>query len=62
MDLILHVFTTPGQIMSGHDAYQALLILLNGDPWAKQKAAGSLGGAVQSGFLKKIGSDFQRTR
>lgn len=44
--MILNVFTRIGVRLSVADAYQQLIALNPNDPYAKNKAAGSLGGAV----------------
>lgn len=49
--MITHVFTTKGMTLSVADAYAALIALNSGDPYAKEKAAGSLGGSSRYGFI-----------
>ena len=44
--MILKVFTRIGVRLSIADAYQQLIALIPNVPYAKNKAAGSLGGAV----------------
>lgn len=44
--MILNVFTRIGVRLSVANAYQQLIALNPNDPYAKHKAAGSLGGAV----------------
>lgn len=45
-----------GQAMTKADIFTALLRLLLGDPYAAQKAAGALGGAVNGGYLTRNGN------
>ena len=49
--MILNVFTRIGVRLSVADAYQQLIALNPNDPYAKNKAAGSLGGAVNGGTI-----------
>lgn len=50
--MITQVFTTKGMTLSVADAYTRLIALNPGDPFAKEKAAGSLGGSSRYGFLE----------
>ena len=49
--MILNVFTRIGVRLSVANAYQQLIALNPNDPYAKHKAAGSLGGAVNGGTI-----------
>ena len=45
-----------GQTMTKAAIYTALLGRLSGDPYAREKAAGALGGAVNGGYLTRNGN------
>lgn len=62
MTMVTQVFTRKGDTKSIADAYVRLANLNPNDPYNKQKAAGSLGGSSASGFLKKEGRTYIRTR
>ena len=62
MDMILKVFTVVGQSMTVSDAYAMLIGLNPNDPYAKEKAAGSLGGAVNGGTLELSGNIYTRIK
>ena len=49
--MILKVFKEVGNKLSIADAYTALTTLYSNQPFATQKAAGSLGGAVNGGTI-----------
>lgn len=50
--MITRVFTTKGMTLSVADAYTSLMALNPGDPFASEKAAGSLGGSSRHGFIE----------
>lgn len=60
--MILKVFLSVGDTMSIADAYIGLIALNPDDPYAKAKAAGSLGGAMNAGTLVRKGSFYTRVR
>lgn len=60
--MILNVFPMIGTRMSIADAYGALITLYSGKPYAKQKAAGSLGGAVNGGTIVLKQGFYERIR
>lgn len=62
MDLILRVFTTVGQEMTKDEAIAKLKEEIANDPNKEQKAAGSLGGAVNGGTLIRIGDKYKRVK
>ncbi|WP_097003988.1 hypothetical protein [Lacrimispora amygdalina] len=49
--MILTVFKNVGDRLSVADAYQKLISLLANDLYARNKASGSLGGAVNGGTI-----------
>ena len=49
--MILSVFTSIGVRLSVADAYQQLILLNTNNRYAKNKAAGALGGAVNDGTI-----------
>jgi len=49
--MILTVFVTIGMRLSIADAYSQLITHYAGQAYAKQKAAGSLGGSVHNGII-----------
>jgi len=49
--MILSVFKNIGDRLSAADAYQILLQLYANDLYARNKASGSLGGAVNGGTI-----------
>ena len=49
--MVLQVFKNVGSTLSIADAYNALVLLYSMEGYPKQKAAGSLGGAVNGGTL-----------
>lgn len=49
--MILHVFFRIGTRLSIAEAYSQLIALYSGQAYAKHKAAGSLGGAVNGGTI-----------
>jgi len=59
--MITAVFKYKGQTMTVAEAFRALIALNPTDKYNKQKAAGSLGGAMNSGFLKRYGNTYIRT-
>ena len=50
--MITRVFTTKGMTLSVANAYTSLIALNPGDPFASEKAAGSLGGSASHGFIE----------
>ncbi len=62
MAMITNVFKRNNEVQSLNDAFTALVNLNPNDKYKKQKAAGSLGGSCTSGFLKRQGKTYQRTR
>lgn len=50
--MITQVFTTKGMTLSVAEAYTRLIALNPGDPYAREKAAGSLGGSSRHGFIQ----------
>lgn len=62
MSMITKVFTKKGQSRTVYDAFTCLMNLNPNDKFKKQKAAGSLGGASNSGFLARQGKLYMRTR
>lgn len=49
--MILKVFKKVGDLLSVADAYRELMRLWINDPYARNKAAGSLGGAANGGTI-----------
>lgn len=60
--MITRVFTTKDQTESIADAYTKLIALNPTDKYIKQKAAGSLGGASRSHFIKRQNDEYIRMR
>lgn len=60
--MITRVFTTKGHTESLADAYTKLIALNPTDKYNKQKAAGSLGGALRSHFIKRQNHQYIRIR
>lgn len=60
--MITNVFTKKGQSRTVYDAFTCLANLNPNDKFKKQKAAGSLGGASNSGFITRQGKLYTRTR
>lgn len=60
--MILKIFFNVGDTLTMSDAYTKLINLNPNDPYAKKKAAGSLGGAINGGTLKRIGYSYTRVR
>ncbi len=50
--MITQVFTVKGMTLSVASAYTALIALNPSNPYAKEKAAGSLGGSSRHGFIE----------
>lgn len=61
-DTITTIFTSKGQTKSQVAAYQELISSYGMDPYAKKKAAGSLGGSIKSGYLSSCNGYYRRTR
>lgn len=61
-DMILNVFTNVGDTLSIAIAYSRLIALYGSDPYAKKKAAASLGGSVNGGTLVRVGNFYIRIR
>ncbi len=59
---ISKVFKYLGDELSIADAMQALMALFPGDPYARHKAAGALGGASKSGFIVLKDNNWARQR
>lgn len=60
--MILKVFSNVGDSFTIAEAYTSLIGLNSKDPYAKQKAAGSLGGAMNSGTIVRNGNIYTRVR
>lgn len=60
--MITQVFKNKGQQKTIGEAFTELVNLHSSDKFAKQKAAGSLGGASNSGFINRQGKNYTRTR
>lgn len=60
--MILRIFLNVGDSFTIANAYTSLIALNPGDPFAKEKAAGSLGGAVNGGTLERHGNVYTRVR
>ena len=60
--MILKVFQKVGDSFTIADAYTSLIALYPNDPHSKEKAAGSLGGAVNGGTLVRNGNIYTRVR
>lgn len=60
--MILSVFTQVGDTYSVAQAYALLIQQWPNDPYARQKAAGSLGGAVHGRTLIRVGNVYTRVR
>jgi len=60
--MILKVFLNVGDKVSISDAYRQLISLYGNDPYCKNKAAGSLGGAVNGGTIVLRGRFYERIR
>ena len=58
INLLVTRVIAPGQAMTTSAIYAALMRLLPGDPYAAQKAAGALGGAVNGGYLRRNGNTY----
>ena len=61
-DMILKVFDNIGDSLSIKTAYSRLIELNKNDPYAKAKAAGSLGGAVNGGTIVRHENFYIRVR
>ena len=61
-DMILKVFEKVGDSISIEIAYSRLMELYKNEPYAKAKAAGSLGGAVNGETLIRKGNFYIRVR
>lgn len=61
-DMILKVFEKIGDSLLIETAYSRLIELNKNDPYAKAKAAGSLGGAMNGGTLVRHGNFYIRVR
>lgn len=59
---ILQVLTYVGQRKTVANIYSELIALYPNDPFADKKAAGSIGGASKSGFIKLIDGYWVRMR
>lgn len=62
MDMITHVFKKKGDTKSVADAFINLVNLNPNDKYKKQKASGSLGGSIASGFLSRQDKIYTQTR
>lgn len=60
--MILKAFQNVGDSFSIADAYALLIALYSNSPHSKEKAAGSLGGAVNGGTLIRNGNIYTRVR
>ena len=60
--MISQVFTQINQKESIASAYSKLIDLNHNDPYNKQKAAGSLGGASRHGFIVRTDGKYTRVR
>ena len=60
--MILRVFPNVGDCLSITDAYHHLIALYEKDPNRKNKAAGSLGGAVNGGTIIRKKGFYERIR
>lgn len=60
--MILNVFKNIGYSFTIADAYRELIALNPNDPYAKEKAAGSLGGAINGGTLMRSNNIYIRVR
>ncbi len=60
--MILKVFPKVGDRLSVAESYDRLLSLWVGDPYCKNKAAGSLGGAVHGGTIVLKEGYYERVR
>ena len=60
--MITKVFKKKGDRKAIWEAYEALVNLNPEDPNKKYKAAGSLGGSVNSQFLRRSNDTYERTR
>lgn len=58
MDMIKKVISGKGTKMLITDVRKELLKLYEGDPYCEQKASGSIGGAVASGYISYCGDYF----
>lgn len=61
-DTILKIFTKVGQIKTKSEAYNELLSFYENDKYKEEKAAGSLGGAVNGGTLVYDGEFYKRIK
>lgn len=60
--MILKIFLKVGDRVSISDAYSQLISLYGNDPYRKNKAAGSLGGAVNGGTIVLKDKFYERVR
>lgn len=60
--MIVKVFQNIGDRLTTASAYKALLALYADEIYPHAKAAGSLGGAVRSGFIVLNGNMYERVR
>lgn len=60
--MIEQVFTAKDQTDTVTSAYKKLLDLNPNDKYIKQKAAGSLGGASRSRFIKRENNQYKRIK
>lgn len=60
--MIINVFPRIGIRMTIADAYLQLISLNPNDPYRREKAAGSLGGAVNGGTIVRNGNYYIRIR
>lgn len=60
--MILKVFPSVGDRLSISKAYKQLISLYGNDPYRRNKAAGSLGGAVNGGTIVLKNGFYERVR
>ena len=62
MCMITKVLDKKNQTKSKKDVFDELLGLYPNDPYAKQKAAGAVGGSVTQNYIEEQGVNYRCTR